>query len=246
MAVLPERVASAGSISPYVRRHGCSLCQCAAGPLCSRASAALESVQTTTGLEASRSSSLSRSSSAALGANSSAMVLEQRHPVAMLTSRVSPSGSLMVAPPPPFQTPPSAEPSVQIQAAPSGRSTRRSSHSAALRLRSGERSRRPSGPTSRVNITLVESCHGGLDIRRRSSILGGGSATSSWARVTRPRSLHPLVVVRRRSGSGVRQGPERVAFRQGGRHAQHPRRQYRPARTSGGQARLRPQNVPRR
>ena len=73
----------------------------AAGLLCSSASAALESVHTTTGLKASRSSMFNSSSSAALRAKGSARVLEQRDPVAMRTSRVSPSMSLMVAPPPP-------------------------------------------------------------------------------------------------------------------------------------------------
>ena len=70
----------------------------AAGPLRSRASAAIESVQTTTGRESARVSALNSFSSAALIAKSSARVLEQRELAATRTSWVSPLGNEMVAP----------------------------------------------------------------------------------------------------------------------------------------------------
>ena len=99
----------------------------AAGPLRSRASAAIESVQTTTGRESARVSALDSFSSAALRAKSSARVLEQRELAATRTSWVSPLGNEMVAPPPPSMTPPEAELSDQIQVAFDGSSARRSS-----------------------------------------------------------------------------------------------------------------------
>ena len=60
-------------------------------------------------------------------AKSSARVLEQREPAATRTSRVSPLGNEMVAPPHLSMTPPEAEPSDQIQVASDGSSASRSS-----------------------------------------------------------------------------------------------------------------------
>ena len=90
----------------------------------------------TIGCEVSRSSMLASSSSATFRANRSARVLEQRELVLTRTSRVSPSGSMMTGPPRSSRIPPSADPSVQIHVASSGRLARR--FSAVLRRKSGE------------------------------------------------------------------------------------------------------------
>ena len=115
---------------------------------------------------------------------------------------------------------------------------------AALRRSSGGRSRRPSGTTSRVKTTLVESRHGGMKAQSLISILVGGSG-----HVQLGESLGAMVPSARRQAAkegGVRQSSERVALRQGDRHAQHPRQQGHSARPGGGQPCLRHQSVPRR
>ena len=171
----------------------------AAGPLRSRANAADESVQTTIGWEAAWSITLNSSSSAAFKAKSSAQVLEQRDPAATRTSRVSSSENTILAPPLPSRTPPEAEPSDHTHVASAGRAASRSS--AAFRLVSEGRSRRPSGPTSRAKETPVTSCHGGSVTWSRSSIFTGSWVRQIRVRASRPWSLQPVVVFRRRVGA---------------------------------------------
>ena len=92
----------------------------AQGSLCSSAITANDSVPTTIGWEAARSSPLDSSFSAGLRAKNSARVLEQRYPAATCTFRMSPPGKAIRAPPSPSWKPPVAGPSDRLMDLPVG------------------------------------------------------------------------------------------------------------------------------
>ena len=123
-------------------------------------------------------------------------MLEHRRPAGTRTSLRSPPGGRMRAPPPPFVTPASADPSDQTHTASSGSSRMRSS-AAARRTCSG--AVRPArGPRSRWKWTAVLSSHGGRVWWRRAST--GTSTASAALSASAPISLHPVVVFSRRGG----------------------------------------------
>ena len=111
---------------------------CAAGPPSSSSSAAVESRQATTGSAASGPSSPRTAASAARRATSYACVLEHSRPAGTLISLFSPPGSRIRAPPPPIETPQSAEPSDQTQMAEFGDGRESNLFSAAERRDSSE------------------------------------------------------------------------------------------------------------
>ena len=131
----------------------------APAPVASVASAACESVQRISGVSSRSSPSCCTSSSAARIATNSARVLLHTAPAGVRILLSSPDGRVIRAPPPPVETPPSAEPSLHIQMARSGRVAR--CRSAAARLTSSWAVRRTSASTSIRMVTRGLSVHGG-------------------------------------------------------------------------------------
>ena len=143
----------------------------AAGPLRSRASAAIESVQTTTGRESARVSALDSSSSAALRAKSSALgadlsgVAAWERDGGFSSSVHDPTGGRAVRPNP--------------------GGLRRKLHQPVLCRPPpdvGGRSRRPSGPTSRLKVTPSGAYHAWDGDTE--SLFKVDMAASSWATAT--------------------------------------------------------------
>ena len=185
---------------------------CAAGPFDRSRRAAWESVQTMMLLVVPGMSVTVRR--AASSAVSSALVLLHTLPAATRTSRFSPEGSWIRAPPPPRATPASAEPSVHTQTASSGRVARCSS-AAARRTVSGA-PLPPAIPASKQEMPAVE-VHGGRVIHRRGSM--GTPATSAAASASRPAVLHPVTL---ESREGARASPTALRGSPGGREAARP------------------------
>ena len=148
---------------------------------------------------------------AASSAVSSALVLLQTLPAATRTSRFSPEGSWIRAPPPPRATPASAEPSVHTQTASSGRVARCSS-AAARRTVSGA-PLPPAIPASKQKEMPAVEVHGGRVTHRRGSM--GTPATSAAASASRPAVLHPVTL---ESREGARASPTALRGSPGGGH----------------------------
>ena len=166
----------------------------APAPVASVASAACESVQRISGVSSRSSPSCCTSSSAARIATSSARVLLHTEPAGVRIFFSSPDGRVIRAPPPPAETPPSAEPSLHIQMARSGRVAR--CRSAAARLTSSWAVRRTSASTSIRIVTRGFSVHGGRVMWSLSSTRVSG--TPARAAAPLPASRQPVVVRRRR------------------------------------------------
>ena len=218
---------------------------CAAGPFCSSASAALGSVQTTTGKDASRAPMLASSSCAALRANSSARVLGAEGtrcntdpPGIAVRKRDDCSPSFV--PDSAFCRLVRPKPCRSL-----GETGQMSLSHPASKIRGGGDYGDHSGlPPTWIRPLMSTAMVGrGRGVVPRSLVEGRPHPAGR-----EPRGLGPSSqsLFQAASGGRVRQGPEGVTFRQRGRQAQELRCQDCPARTGGGQTHLHHQGLPRR